>query len=294
MMQQPKKEKDVQGNEGEKTIKTRKIIFNEACKYFRSPINRYIVGNEVGTTFRHRESKHSGHNIESAKPKLYEISHFQGNKEFILSLIVTLEQIIFNDYKDIEKHVILHFDVEKDIPSNFYMAFKMMNIFEKVTIKYEEFQKDNSKKIFLSGFRVFRGLEYPRVVVVLDKNVVGLEQYLPECLRRCTTYLHAIVIQDNTHFLKQKQHATATLYKIISTWKDEYDGEILIQPCVVRVFASHENEVSSKFYERLDSGIVMIYSNSNRYKKLTTRFFHKEDTNEETNIQEEIASALAR
>lgn len=38
----------------------------------------------------------------------------------------------------------------------------------------------------------------------------------------------------------------------------------------------------------------MIYSNSNRYKKLTTKFFHKEDTNEETNIQEEIASALAR
>ena len=292
MMRQPRKEKDVQSNEGKKNIKNKKIIFDEACKYFRSPINRSMVGSEVATTFRHRESKHSGHSIESAKPNLYEVSHFRESERFILSLIVTLEQIIFNDYKDIEKHVILHFDVEKDIPSNFYTAFKMMDIFEKVTTKYEEFQKDNSKKIFLSGFRAFRGLEYPRVVVVLDKNVVGLEQYLPECLSRCTAYLHAIVIQDDTHFLKHKQHNTATLHKIISTWKDECNGETLMQRWMVR--ASHENEVSSKFYERLDSGIIMIYSNSNRYKKLTTKFFHKEDTNEETNIQEEIASALAR
>ena len=294
MVQQSKKEKNVQSNEGKKNIRNKKITFDEACKYFRSPINRSMVGNEVATTFRHRESKHSGHNIESAKPNLYEISHFQGSEGFILSLIVTLEQIIFNDYKDIEKHVILHFDVEKDIPYNFYMALEMMDIFEKVTTKYEEFQKDNSKKIFLSGFRGFRGLEYPRIVVALDKNVVGLEQYLPECLSRCTTYLHVIVMQDDTRFLKQKQHDNATLHKIISTWKDKYDVKTLIQPWMVRVIASHENEVSSKFYERLDSGTIMIYSNSNRYKKLTTKFFHKEDTNEETNIQEEIASALAR
>ena len=79
MVQQSKKEKNVQSNEGKKTIRNKKITFDEACKYFRSPINRSMVGNEVATTFRHRESKHSGHNIESAKPNLYEISHFQGS-----------------------------------------------------------------------------------------------------------------------------------------------------------------------------------------------------------------------
>lgn len=47
------------------------------------------------------------------------------------------------DYENLEKHAILHFDVEKDIPSIFYMAFKMMGILEKVTNKYVEFKKRN-------------------------------------------------------------------------------------------------------------------------------------------------------
>ena len=37
------------------------------------------------------------------------------------------------------------------------------------------FQKIDSKKIYIADFRAFRGLEYPRMVVVLDQNLVGLE-----------------------------------------------------------------------------------------------------------------------
>ena len=86
-----------------------------------------------------------------------------------MSLIVVLEQVIEN----IEKHVILHFDFEKDIPCIFDMAFKMMGILEKMTDRYEEFQKIDGKKIFIADFRAFRGLEYPRVVVVFDRNLSG-------------------------------------------------------------------------------------------------------------------------
>ena len=95
----------------------------------RLPIDVSIFTKEVTTTFRHRESKHSGHSIESEKPNLYEIYCPQESTEFRLSLIVVLEQVIEN----IEKHVILHFDFEKDIPCIFDMAFKMMGILEKMT-----------------------------------------------------------------------------------------------------------------------------------------------------------------
>ena len=169
----------------------------------RLPIDASIVTKEVTTTFRHRESKHPGHSIESEKPNLYEIYYPHESAEFMLSLIVVLEQVIGKDYENIEKHVILHFDVEKDIPCIFDMAFKMMGILEKMTNSYEEFQKVDSKKIFIADFRAFRGLEYPRVVVVLDRNLNGLEQYLPECLNRCTTHLHVILLNENSEMLKE-------------------------------------------------------------------------------------------
>ena len=196
--QQPKKETD-EGNDVRKnSSESKKLILDEACKYLSLPIYTSIVTKEVTTTFRHRESKHFGHSIESEKPNLYEIYYSQESAEFMLSLIVVLEQVIGKNYENIEKHVILHFDVEQDIPRIFETAFKMMGILEKVTNRYAEFQKIDSKKIYIADFRAFRGLEYPRMVVVLDQNLVGLEQYLPECLNRCTTYLHVILLNENS------------------------------------------------------------------------------------------------
>ena len=140
--------------------------------------------------------------------------------EFILSLIVVLEQVMGKDYENLEKHVILHFDVEKDIPSIFYMAFKMMGILEKVTNKYAELKKKKKKigrKIFIGGFRAFRGIEYPLVLVVLDGNIRGLEQHLPGFLNRCTFFLHIIVLRKNTEMLKKTHNEQIALQNLITT-----------------------------------------------------------------------------
>ena len=120
-----------------------------------------VKSKEVKTRFRHRESKYSGHSIESDTPNLYEIYRPRESPvvpEFILSLIVVLEQVMGKDYEDLEKHVILDFDVEKNIPSIFYMAFKMMAILEKVTNKYVELKKKLVGKSFLEAFELLEGL----------------------------------------------------------------------------------------------------------------------------------------
>ena len=99
------------------------------------------------------------------------------------------------------------------------MAFKMMGILEKVTNKYVEFKKEIGRKIFIGGFRAFRGLEYPRVLAVLDGNIRGLEQYLPECLNRCTTFLYIIVLRENTEMLKKTHNEQITVQNVITAWK---------------------------------------------------------------------------
>ena len=293
--QQPKKETD-EGNDVRKnSSESKKLIFDEACKYLSLPIYTSIVTKEVTTTFRHRESKHFGHSIESEKPNLYEIYYSQESAEFMLSLIVVLEQVIGKDYENIEKHVILHFDVEQDIPRIFETAFKMMGILEKVTNRYAEFQKIDSKKIYIADFRAFRGLEYPRMVVVLDQNLVGLEQYLPECLNRCTTYLHVILLNENSEMLKE----TKLLKNILTAWRKAQISKMLINSRRVHILASNTSKNSEKFYIKRSWEFIKIYPTSRKYIELEDEFqklqvFESENTNEEKINREEITSALAR
>ena len=298
-VKQPKQNKDEDSNVGKSLCKTKKIIFDEACKYFSSTIDTSINTNEVTTTFRHKESKHSGHSVESEKPNIYQIYHPPESVEFMVSLIVVLQQIITNDNMKIEKHVLLHYNVEKDIPNIFYMAFKMMGVLEKVTNRYEEFKNVNSKKIFIASFRAFRGLEYPRVVVVLDRNVSGLEQYLPECLNRCTTYLHVILLKKDTCMLEQTLQEGTALQNIIAAWKMQYKNKKLINYWRVHIFGSHTDKARTKFYEKRDLGVIKINSTSRKYKELEANFgklqcLKNENTNEEKIIQEEVESAVAR
>ena len=303
-VQHPKKEKDGDNSARKNLSKNKTFIFDEVSKYFSSLINTSmdVKSKEVKTTFQHRESKYSGHNIESERPNIYEIFCPRSSPivpEFLLSLIAVLEQVIGNDYENIEKHVILHFDFERDIPSIFYMAFKMMGILEKVTNRYEEFKKEHGRKIFIGGYRAFRGLEYPRVVVVLDRNVSGLEQYLPECLNRCTTYLHVIILRENTCKLQQTQHKPTTLQNVITTWKKQSKSKRLLNFWIVHIFGPCNNKVSEKFCEKRDAGVIKIYSTSEKYKELKAnyeklQFFQNEDANNEKIIQKEIESAVKR
>ena len=242
---------------------SKKLTFDEACKYFRHPINASTV-KEVITSFRHRDSNHSGHHIGSEKPNLYKICYSRKSAKFVMSLIAVLEEVIGKDYKNINKHVILHFDVEEDIPSIFNMAFTIMGILDYVTNRYEEFQKISSKKIFIADFRTFRGLEYPRVVAVLHRNLRGLEQYLPECFNRCTTYLHALLLNENGKMLKNPQ-----LKDIITLWSIPQFNEILLNSWTVYIPASNVNKDSEKFYVKLDHcGIILVHSTSRKYKEL--------------------------
>ena len=174
-----------------------------------------------------------------------------------------------------------------------------MGILEHVTNKYKVFKKVDSKKIFIASFRAFRGLEYPRVLVVIDQNLIGLEQYLPECLNRCTTYLNAVLLKEDTHMLKQIQHERKIMRNIITAWKKQYMSKSLINYWIVHIFGSHTNEFSKKFYEKRYPGVIKIHSTSKKYKELKTnygklKFLQNENSNTEKIIQEEIESAVAR
>ena len=169
-----------------------------------------------------------------------------------------------------------------------------MGILKKMTNRYEEFQKIDSKKIFIADFRAFRGLEYSRVMVVFDRNLSGLEQYLPEYLNNCTTYLHVILLNENSEMLKETKH----LKNIITKWRKAEGSKMLINSLRVRILASNTKRDSEKFCIKRSWEFIDIYPTSRKCKELDEKFrklevFANENTNQEKIIQEELKSAEA-
>ena len=126
-----------------------------------------------------------------------------------------------------EKHVILHFDTEKDIPDVFSIMFKVMNLSDRVTTKYDEFKKDEKKIFFICSYRSFRGLEYARVIVVVDSSLHHLLHYLPECFSRCTKFLHICKLKMLNFVRNCKSNQPFDV--MISAWKGKQSDKLVEQ-----------------------------------------------------------------
>ena len=163
------------------------------------------VGNDTGgkstvSKFTHAEVDNIGHEIKTAKPLLFEL----GDKEEFekrLSLIAIFKKLLtIND-----KHVVLHLD--NAIPSALSFAFDHYFSDIKKTTSYKEFQSSN-KSVFICSYPRFRGLEYSRVTVLIDRDIYFVQHYLVEMLSRCTSELFVVVLQNSS-----------ALNNVIEKWK---------------------------------------------------------------------------
>ena len=185
-------------------------------------------------------------------PSLYEIPYTEGKVKLKILLIFILRKVMnaietgnqldisniedLTETQELKKLVIIHFDAQNDIPHDFDIIFKLMGISNRVTSKYVEFKEDPNKVIFICNYRTFRGLEYSRVIVVLDLSLSFLQHYLLECLSRCTAFLHIIVLN-----LVQSQEWEITFQRILKTWKRSFDGQqSLVMPWKIRILELEE------------------------------------------------------
>ena len=125
--------------------------------------------------------------------------------EKILSLIAIFEE------RKIKRgeHVVLQFETGiKGIPDIFLFVFAHhFNIKEKVTNKYEEF-KSPEKPILVCSYSTFRGLEQPKLTVIIDRDIYYVQHYLVEALAICTSDHYVIVLQNSV-----------TLKEVTTKWK---------------------------------------------------------------------------
>ena len=113
------------------------------------------------------------------------------------------------------EHIVLHFDTATNsIPEIFFFVLKNhFKIQEKITNSYEAF-KSREKSILVCSYPTFRGLEHPKITVVIDRDIYYLQHFLVETVARCTTDLCIVVLQNSS-----------TLKRIIAEWKSKHVTE---------------------------------------------------------------------
>ena len=242
------------------------------------------TSNTARSKFQYFHSNKSGNNIHSEIPNLYEICYPEKSTEFKILLISILRKVMsekveflandsilcFDDVIgifSIKKHVILHFNAEDDIPELFYTIFKLMGILEKVTSKYEEFRREMEKKILICSYRSFRGLEYPHVIVAVDRSVCLFKHYLPELLTRSTNFLHIIALKEVNHV--ENGILDRTLDKILGNWKSPMSGPPLVKQWKIGIIGSGK-EFTETFQSAASgrSDEISIIIRSNVYREL--------------------------
>ena len=158
------------------------------------------------TKFLYAAVDKTGHKIATQKPVLCEVKGKTGFQKIISLIAIFQERQIKNG-----EHVVLHFDTATNtIPEIFLFVFGYhFKMQDKITNNYEAF-KSREKSILVWSYPTFRGLEYPKITVVLDRDIYYVQHYLVETLGRCTTDLCVVVLKT-----------CSTLNKVTAEWKSK-------------------------------------------------------------------------
>ena len=156
-----------------------------------------------------------GHTISSKKPALFELGE-KSDFQKIQSLIAIFHKRQIQK----SKQVVLHFDTgDNEIPDNIVFTFEHhFQIQRQVTKSYKEFKSQKST-VLVCSYPMLRGLEHPKITVIIDCDMYYVQQYLVEALSRCTSDLCVVVLQNS----KTLTDVTAEwkIKKIIQQWEVE-------------------------------------------------------------------------
>ena len=204
----------------------------------------------------------TGHQINTKRPVLFEL----GDKEEFhkyLSLAICLKNLLTIS----SKLVVLHFHTETNvIPSVLRFAFEHFNKQKIITTKYKEFESPE-KSVLVCSFPSFRGLEYPIITVLIDRDIYFVQHYLVETFSRCTSELCIIVLKDSP---------------IMAKVKTEWKTKELICQWGVNISSKNKQRNDIKIEKGKNQNTINATFKSEYYGKLEEAFKQLSNSNDET------------
>ena len=224
-------------------------------KFLMTVAGVFGYGGVKTSEFGYAPAGKTGHKIRTKKPDFFELGD-KSDFQKALSLLAVFEK------REIERReqVVLHFDTEANkIPNILLFPFAChFKIQEKLTTKYEEF-KVQKKSILVCSYPTFRGLEHPKITVVIDCDIYYVQHYLVETLARCTSDLCIVILQNNS-----------TMTKVTTKWETKQ----AIQQWEIKISedVSQGEDLELEFTRGTNTEIINAKFRSEYYKKLEKEF----------------------
>ena len=221
---------------------------------------------ETVTSFRYTCDSQIGHEINGPLPQLIKLPKLNNLSEQV-ALIAAVFYEVIAERKPI-RIAVIHFEPE-DPPLWLKSLFQMKKISEILTVEItaEEFFKDTGKScVLVKNLNFLRGLEFSKVLLILNSNEHHLRHLIPEAITRCMKDL-TILIRPPVH----RNHLSDTVEDLAVEWERHLDNDILrilnIEFCLKTSCNSKKVQLDSYCNDGISFGTCYrFHQNSELYK----------------------------
>ena len=244
-----------------------KMGLDEAQAIVGSPLMKLTGGKRTVSNFVYAQVDKTGHQINTERPVLFELG-YKEDFDKNLSLVAIFGRLLERR----RKHVVLHFDTEiNTIPSTFRFAFDHPDFkTDKITTNYKEFES-SEKSVLVCSYPTFRGLEYPRITVLIDRDIYFVQHYLVEALARCTSELCIVVVENSSTLAKVITEWKTK--KLVIQWKTEiFKKDTIREDYEIHVDTKHatiNTTFTTKYYQKLEEAFKLSVNNDETFASNT-------------------------
>ena len=179
---------------------------------------------ETVTSFSFTCRSKIGHGIDGRLPKLIKFAKVTDLCEQVALIAAVLDKIIEPAKTKPNRIAVIH--LEGDDPFWLKSLFQLKNISRslKLTNNTEEFLKDtNENLVLVKNLNCLRGLEFAKVLLILDSDEHHLRHLIPEAITRCTSNL-AVLIRPSVQWIPKSE----TVADLVDEWQKHHLLRILM------------------------------------------------------------------
>ena len=201
------------------------IDYDENYKLVHTEINADEENfRETVTSFSYTCHSQIGHGINGPLPRFIKVSESADICEQVALIAAVLDEIIEPEVTKPNRIAVIHLEPD-DPPLWLKSLFQLENISPslKVTSNTAKFLKDDNKSLVLvKKLKFLRGLEFPKVLLILDSDEHHQRHLIPEAIARCTSNL-TVLIRPPVHGI----HKHNTVADLADEWEKNLDSNIL-------------------------------------------------------------------
>ena len=202
------------------------IDYDEIYKLVHTEINADEKNfRETVTSYSYTcDDSQIGHDINGRLPQFIKFSESADLCEQVAVIALVLDKIIEPEETKPNRIAVIHFEPD-DPPLWLKSLFELENISPslKVTNNTEKFLKnDNKNLVLVKNLKFLRGLEFSKVLLILDSDEHHMRHLIPEAIARCMSNL-AVLIRPPVHGI----HKPNTVADLADEWEKHLDSGIL-------------------------------------------------------------------